>query len=93
MVEIGGRLHEQGFVAATAGNLSVRLDAQRLLTTPTNVSKALLHPEDLILVDGQGNRIAGKQAASSELPMHLLIYQMRPEVGGIVHAHPPAATA
>ncbi|MBI4465643.1 MAG: class II aldolase/adducin family protein [Acidobacteria bacterium] len=92
MVEIGRRLHQQGFVAATAGNLSVRLDAQRFLTTPTNVSKGLLHAEDLILVDGQGNRLSGQQAPSSELGMHLLIYQMRPEVAGVVHAHPPTAT-
>ena len=92
IVELGLRLHQQGFVAATAGNLSVRLDEQRMLTTPTNSSKARLRPQDLIIVDRRGNKIAGERVPSSELPMHLLIYQLRPEVGGIVHAHPPTAT-
>ncbi|OFW19817.1 MAG: aldolase [Acidobacteria bacterium RIFCSPLOWO2_02_FULL_59_13] len=92
IVELGLRLHQQGFVAATAGNLSVRLDAERLLTTPTHSSKAMLRPQDLIIVDRRGNKVAGESIPSSELPMHLLIYQLRPEVGGIVHAHPPAAT-
>ena len=92
IVEIGGRLHQKGFVAATDGNISVRLDGGRVLITPSNVSKGMCRPEDLIVVDRDGNKISGERNASSELAMHLMIYDLRPDIHGIVHAHPPTAT-
>ncbi len=93
IVEFGRQLHSQGFVAATDGNLSVRLDDRRLLVTPTGVRKGVMRPADLVIVDMEGNRLAGRRNVSSEIGMHLLIYRMRPDVQGIVHAHPPTATA
>jgi|SRR5215831_6036250 len=90
--QFGRRLHEQGFVAATDGNLSVRLDDYRLLVTPTCMSKREMRPSDMVIVDLEGRRLAGKRSVSSEIGMHLLIYRMRPDVNGIVHAHPPTAT-
>jgi L-fuculose-phosphate aldolase len=92
IVQFGRLLHENGFVAATDGNLSVRLDKDRLLITPTCMSKRMMRPADLVIVDMEGNRIAGKRKVSSEIGMHLLIYRLRPDVQGIVHAHPPTAT-
>jgi L-fuculose-phosphate aldolase len=92
IVEFGRLLHGNGFVAATDGNLSVRLDERRLLVTPTSMSKGRMRPSDLVIVDTDGNRLAGKRNVSSEIGMHLLIYRMRPDVQGIVHAHPPTAT-
>lgn len=92
MVEFGRLLHGNGFVAATDGNLSVRLDEDRLLVTPTGMSKGRMKPSDLVVVDNRGNRIAGKRNVSSEIGMHLLIYRLRPDIHGIVHAHPPTAT-
>ncbi len=92
IVEYGRLLHANGFVAATDGNLSVRLDDDRLLVTPTYMSKGRMKPSDLVIVDNDGNRLAGKRNVSSEIGMHLLIYRMRPDVQGIVHAHPPTAT-
>lgn len=92
IVEFGGLLHANGFVAATDGNLSVRLDDDRLLVTPTSISKGRMVPSDLVVVDMEGNRLAGRRHVSSEIGMHLLIYRLRPEVRGIVHAHPPTAT-
>lgn len=85
-------LHSNGFVAATDGNLSVRLDHERLLVTPTYMSKGRMKPSDLVVVDYDGHRLAGKRNVSSEIGMHLLIYHLRPDVRGIVHAHPPTAT-
>jgi len=85
-------LHENGFVAATDGNLSVRLDEHRLLVTPTCISKGRMRASDMVIVDMDGKRLAGKRRVSSELAMHLLIYRLRPDVHGIVHAHPPTAT-
>jgi L-fuculose-phosphate aldolase len=92
IVSYGKSLHQRGFVAAMDGNLSVRLDEKRILATPTAMSKGALRPTDLVIVDLEGHVIHGKKRVSSEIAMHLLIYQMRPDVRGIVHAHPPTAT-
>lgn len=89
--DIGRRLYEKNFVAANDGNISVRLDATRVLTTPTGVSKGLMTPESLVIVDLDGQPLsAGKP--SSEILLHLFAYRERPEVQAVVHAHPPYAT-
>jgi len=85
-------LHAQGFVAATDGNLSVRLDRERVLITPTGFSKGMMRPEDMIIVDLCGKKLSGSHNPSSEIVMHLTIYHMRPDVGAVVHAHPCTAT-
>jgi len=92
IVEFGRLLHASGFVAATDGNLSVRLDEERILVTPTCICKGRMRPADMVVVDMEGKRIRGERRVSSEIAMHLLIYRLRPEVRGIVHAHPPTAT-
>jgi L-fuculose-phosphate aldolase len=92
IVQFGRMLHQNGFVAATDGNLSVRLDETRLLVTPTCISKGRMRASDMVIVDMNGKRLSGKRRMSSEIGMHLLIYRMRPDVQGIVHAHPPTAT-
>lgn len=92
IVQFGRLLHSNCFVAATDGNLSVRLDETRLLVTPTCISKGRMCASDMVIVDMDGKRLAGKRRVSSEIGMHLLIYRMRPDVNGIVHAHPPTAT-
>ena len=92
IVQYGRLVHENGYVAATDGNLSVRLDETRLLVTPTCISKGRMKASDMVIVDMDGKRLAGKRRVSSEIGMHLLIYRLRPDVNGIVHAHPPTAT-
>jgi L-fuculose-phosphate aldolase len=92
IVQFGHSLHQSGFVAATDGNLSVRLDNGRILVTPTCISKGRMRSSDLVIVNIEGKRLAGKRRVSSEIGMHLLIYRLRPDVHGIVHAHPPTAT-
>src|SRR2546426_9634948 len=92
IVSFGRALHERGYVAAMDGNLSVRLGENRILATPTAMCKGVMRPSDLVIVDMQGRRLGGKRDVSSEIAMHLLIYQLRPDVRGIVHAHPPTAT-
>jgi L-fuculose-phosphate aldolase len=93
LVQFGRMLHAQGFVAATDGNLSVRLDANRIMVTPTGFSKGMLRQEDMVIVDTEGRKISGIHNPSSEITMHLTIYKMRPDVGAVVHAHPCTATA
>ena len=92
IVEVGGRLHARGYVASNDGNVSVRLDAARLLTTPTGVSKGFMTPDMLVVTDFEGRKLAGGRTPSSELLMHLAVYRRRPEVNAVVHAHPPVAT-
>jgi L-fuculose-phosphate aldolase len=92
IVRYGRMLHDRGFVAAMDGNLSVRLKDDRILVTPTCVSKGAMRPADMVIVDLDGNRLAGRRNVTSELGMHLLVYRMRPDVQAIVHAHPPTAT-
>ena len=89
---VGFWIHQRGLVAATDGNISVRLDSERVMTTPTLMSKGMLEPGDMVIVDMDGEQILGTRKASSELPMHLLIYKRRPDVNAVVHAHPPNAT-
>jgi len=90
---VGRWIHSRSFVVSTDGNISVRLDSRRVLTSPTGMSKGMMVPDDLVITDLRGRKLAGRREASSELAMHLLIYNRRPEVHAVVHAHPPAATA
>lgn len=92
VIRFGKLLHRKGYVAATDGNLTVRLNNDTVLTTPTGMSKGLMEPEDLVLVDMNGRKLDGRRSASTEIAMHLLIYRLRPDVHGIVHAHPTTAT-
>jgi len=88
----GSWLYERGYIVACEGNLSVRLDEERVLTTPTCMNKGMLTPDDLVIIDLEGRHVAGARKASSELAMHLLFYRMRPDVQAICHAHPQTAT-
>jgi len=92
IVRFGGALHQRGYVAAMDGNLSVRLDDRHILATPTSMCKGMMKPSDLVIVDLEGRRVSGRRDVSSEIAMHLLIYKLRPDVRGVVHAHPPTAT-
>lgn len=92
IVQVGKLVFQKGWVAANDGNISIRLDSNRVLCTPTATSKGMLHVDDLIICDMQGNKIEGRKERTSEIAMHLLIYNMRPDIKSVVHAHPPVAT-
>lgn len=93
LVRFGGMLHARGFVAATDGNLSIRMDAERIMITPSGFSKGMMKPQDMVIVDFDGRKVSGRHAPSSEAGMHLTIYKSRPDIGAVVHAHPCTATA
>jgi L-fuculose-phosphate aldolase len=93
MVLFGKLLHRLGFMPGTSGNLSIRLDRDRLLVTPTSMSKFLLTREDMVIVDLDGRQLEGSRNVTSELSMHLAVYHHRDDVGAVVHSHPPVATA
>lgn len=88
----GAWLYQRGFIPSTDGNLSIRLDDRRILATPRGLCKGMLAPEDLVVTNLEGRKIEGRHEPSSELAMHLFIYQQRPDVTAICHAHPPIAT-
>ncbi len=92
LVCYGRWLYDLGFVPGTSGNLSVRLDRERVLATPTGCSKYLLQPCDMVVVDFSGRHISGQRNVTSEIGMHLAVYRARPDIGAVVHAHPAIAT-
>jgi len=92
IVEIGRLCWTKGWVASNDGNISIRLDPERILCTPTGVSKGRMRASDMIIVDPAGNKIAGERQRTSEINMHLAIYKMRPDIHGVVHCHPPVGT-
>lgn len=93
MCDIGRRIWLKGFCAGNEGNHSYRLSENRILCTPTGVSKGNLKPDDICTVDLEGKQVAGKMKRTSEILLHLAIYKARPDVKAVVHSHPPHATA
>lgn len=92
MVRVCRLLYEKGWVASNDGNVSIRLDDEHLMCTPTAISKGMVTAEDVIVCDMAGNKLEGHRERTSEIAMHMTIYAMRPDVRSVVHAHPPVAT-
>jgi L-fuculose-phosphate aldolase len=90
--EIGQLLYERSYVVSSDGNVSIRLDENTVLATPTMTCKGRMTEDNLALTDMEGKPLTDKRA-SSELAMHLLIYRERPEIKAVCHAHPPHGTA
>jgi len=93
IIAAGRKLWQRSYVDGNGGNISIRLAENAVLCTPTLVSKADLRPEDLCLVDLDGNQLAGTRARTSEILMHLEIYKSVPQAKAVLHCHPPHATA
>ncbi len=97
LVKVCHLAYERGYICGTEGNFSLRLDEHTILTTPTSACKGLLSPSDLVLTNLDGIALDspnnyGKKP-STELKMHLLVYQQRPDVMAVAHAHPTTAVA
>lgn len=99
IVRVGKLLYDKGLIVATDGNVSARLDANRVLATPSGLCKGFMEPEQLIVVDLDGHRAGPSNPANrhlqptSEMPMHLEAYRRRPDIGAVVHAHPSTTVA
>jgi L-fuculose-phosphate aldolase len=85
-------LHDRGWVANHDGNVTAR-DGAVLIATPTATSKRLVDDAGLVEVDAAGKPTGGRGKVFGEIGLHLVVYERRPDVGAIVHAHPPHATA
>jgi len=92
IIEVGKLLYERSYVVSSDGNVSIRLDENRVIATPTMTSKGRMSEDGLAITDLEGKPLNDKKA-SSELAMHLLIYKMRPDINAVCHAHPPHGTA
>ena len=92
--DIGKRIYDRGMVAANDGNISVKLGDDEYLCTPTGVSKGFMTPESICRIDGNGNPLGDNiSRPSSEIKMHLRVYEKRPDAGAVVHTHAAFATS
>lgn len=92
ILDIGQRMYVRNFVAANDGNISIRTGENEVWATPTGVSKGFMKKKMLVKVDLEGNVLEGTKKPSSELKMHLRVYQENPELLSVCHAHPPICT-
>jgi L-fuculose-phosphate aldolase len=92
IVTVCRRLYDRGLIAGPDGNVSVRIATDRILVTPSGMSKVDVTADDLVELALDGRHVRGSRRASSEIAMHLRIYERRPDVRAVVHAHPPVAT-
>lgn len=88
IVAYGRRLYERGLVAGSSGNISVRLDDGTLVVTPTTRSLGSLEPDDLVRCGADGTSLDARRRPTSELPLHVAAYRVRPEVRCVIHTHP-----
>ncbi len=97
MCLIGQQMHRNSYVDGAGGNISARLDSEHILTTPSGIAKGFMTPDQIIVVDMSGKRVDTNAhphlRPTSEIIMHLECYRQRPDVNGVVHAHPPTAVA
>ena len=99
IVRVGRLMYEKGFISASDGNISARLDDNRYLITPSGLHKGFLTAEQLLIIDSTGQKQGTTSFANrdlkptTEVPMHLEAYQQRSDIKAVVHAHPPVTIA
>lgn len=93
IVFICQKMSQKGFITGTDGNVSVKLSSSKYLITPSNLNKGFITEEDLVIIDEKGRKISGLHEPSSEIKMHLTAYEQRPDIGAVIHAHPPLSIA
>ena len=87
------RLYTQKLTTCSGGNISVRLDENHILITPSSLDKALIQADQIGIISLSGENLTPHLKPSIETGMHLQIYKVRPDVNAIVHAHPVHATS
>ena len=86
------RIYDKGMTTMSGGNLSIKDSDGNVWITPGSVDKGTLTRKDIICVHPDGT-MEGPHKPSSELPFHLSVYKMRPDLNAVLHAHPPALVA
>lgn len=93
IVAFGKKLYDQRLVAATDGNISVKMKTDKIIMTPGGSCLGTLDFNHMVHLNNRGETASGDLAPSSELPLHIGVYYERPDVNAVIHAHPPIATA
>ncbi len=94
LAHAGKELYAKGLVKGASGNISARVPGtDTFLIKPSGAHMERLKPEELVLVDLEGNKVSGEREVSAETPMHAAIYRARKDAGAVVHTHAPTATA
>ncbi|GAC1310333.1 MAG: aldolase [Vulcanimicrobiaceae bacterium] len=93
IVDYAALLWTRGLVAGNSGNVSVRLDDGTLLVTPSGVSLRCLAPSEVVATDPTGRPRAGAGRPTSELPLHIAAYRVRPDARCVIHTHPTYCVA
>jgi L-fuculose-phosphate aldolase len=93
ILQVCKRMYQSGFVAANDGNVSVKISENKIIVTSTGKSKGFIKQKDLLLIDSKGKVLKGNLKPTTELAMHLFVYQKRKDVKAVVHAHPPYSIA
>jgi L-fuculose-phosphate aldolase len=91
--DIGQKMYDKGFVAANDGNISVRLTDDIIIVTPTAISKGSMDPDSMVKMNIDGEILSGRSKPSSEVKMHIEVYNQSRDIRSVVHAHPPMSTA
>lgn len=93
LVEACHKVYEKGFVVAFDGNLSARIDENRILITRSGINKGDITLQDILTIDSEGNLLEGVGKVSTEAKLHLKVYNNRPDINSVIHCHPIYATA
>jgi len=93
ITRIARQMSDRRMLTGSTGNISARAGETRILVTPTGLAKGRLVPDDIVTVDMSGRKIDGPHEATSEMPMHLFVYEQRPDIRACIHTHSPYATA
>ncbi len=93
IIAVGKRMYDKGFVAANDGNISCKVSQSIIWTTPTGVSKGFMTPDMLVKMSLDGKVLMGKSKPSSEVKMHIRVYEENPDIMAVTHAHPPVGTS
>lgn len=93
IIETGRMLYRKDLIVACDGNISVKLDSEKILITSSGICKGFLDKKDILTVDTTGKVLSGSKKPSVETQMHLFVYKNRPDIKAVIHAHPPLSTA
>ncbi len=92
LIEAGHAFYARGWVPATSGNFSARVDDERVAITVSGRHKGKLTPDDIMLVDMAGNSLTAGRKPSAETALHLSLYRRDPSTQAVLHTHSPLAT-
>ena len=93
LAQICHLLYERNLVAATDGNVSMRVSGEHILLTPYGKNKGFVKPEEMLVLNFDGTVVEGSEKASKEYPVHRAVYETREDVKAVIHTHPVFATA